>query len=88
MKNPGVNQKTLYELFDRIKCSETDWNYSILVSMIEIYNESIHDLLSSDHYIKLDLKLNSDGLYIPGLTQVSVSNVDEVNEVHRCNQRS
>lgn len=56
--------------------------------MIEIYNESIHDLLSSDHYIKLDLKLNSDGLYIPGLTQVSVSNVDEVNEVHRCNQRS
>lgn len=49
--------------------------------MLEIYNESIHDLLSSNNDNKLDIKLNTDGLYIPGLTQVSVSNLDEINVV-------
>lgn len=49
--------------------------------MLEIYNETIHDLLSSDTENKLNIKLNTDGLYVPGLTQVSVSNLDEVNMV-------
>ena len=59
----------------------SEWRYSILVSMLEIYNESIRDLLSSNRENKLDIRLNTDGLYIPGLTQVSVSNLDEVNMV-------
>ena len=59
----------------------SEWRYSILVSMLEIYNESIRDLLSSNRENKLDIRLNTDGLYIPGLTQVSVSNLDEVNVV-------
>lgn len=52
----------------------------MLVSMVEIYNESIFDLLSNDNN-KLDIKLNFDGPYLPGLTQVSVSDLDEVNTV-------
>ena len=53
----------------------------MFVSMLEIYNEAIHDLLSTNTDNKLDIKLKSDGYYVPGLTQVSVSNLDEVNTV-------
>lgn len=49
--------------------------------MLEIYNESIHDLLAVNSDNKLDIKLKSDGYYVPGLTQVSVSDLDEVNTV-------
>ena len=52
----------------------------MFVSMVEIYNESIHDLLSMDTD-KLNIKLKTDGYYIPGLTQVSVSDMKEVNTV-------
>lgn len=51
------------------------------MSMLEVYNESIHDLLSANTDNKLDIKLKSDGYYVPGLTQVSVSDLDEVNTV-------
>lgn len=49
--------------------------------MLEIYNESIRDLLSANPDSKLDIKLKFDGYYLPGLTQVSVSDLDEVNTV-------
>lgn len=49
--------------------------------MLEIYNESIHDLLSANTENKLDIKLKNDGYYVPGLTQVSVSDLDEINTV-------
>ena len=78
--NPGINQLALYELFAKIRCSHSDWKYSVFVSVVEIYNESIHDLLSMDTD-KLNIKLKSDGYYIPGLTQVSVSDMEEVNTV-------
>lgn len=48
--------------------------------MLEVYNESVHDLLSGDND-KLDVKLKGDELHVPGLTQVTVSNLDEVNTV-------
>lgn len=81
IENPGINQLALLDLFAKIKCSESDWSYSVLVSMLEIYNEAIHDLLSIDNESKLDIKLKSDGFYVPGLTQIAVSSLDEVNTV-------
>ncbi len=49
--------------------------------MLEIYNECVRDLLSVDPTHKLDIKQGSDGVYVPGLTQVAVSQLEEVNEV-------
>ena len=49
--------------------------------MLEIYNEQINDLLnlSNNH---LDIKHDSDGnIHVPGLTQVVVSNLQDVLEV-------
>lgn len=49
--------------------------------MLEVYNESIRDLLSADVAQKMEIKLGPTGVYIPGLTQVCVSSLEEINEV-------
>ena len=39
--DPGINQRALAELFAETGSRNVDWNYSITVSVIEIYNEMI-----------------------------------------------
>jgi kinesin family member C2/C3 len=41
----GVNYRTLEELFQIIKEREGLFQYEIAVSVLEVYNEQIHDLL-------------------------------------------
>ncbi len=57
-----------------------------LVSYLEIYNETIHDLLltseSSDQAPKLDVKTHPQlGVYIPGLTESAVTSASEVDSL-------
>ena len=40
-KNQGVNQRAVAALFEDIEARRAEWEYSIEVSMLEIYNESI-----------------------------------------------
>ena len=82
--NPGINQRALLELFNIIKQRQLDWDFTVIVSVLEVYNESIRDLLAVNHTEKMDVKQGPDGVYVPGLTQVSVTCLEEVNEVHVC----
>jgi kinesin family protein C2/C3 len=82
--NPGINQRALLELFTIIKQRQLDWDFTVVVSVLEVYNESIRDLLAVNHTEKMDVKQGPDGVYVPGLTQVSVTCLEEVNEVRRC----
>ena len=82
--SPGINPRALQELFavteDRIK----EWDYAITVSVMEIYNESIRDLLSDTPTESKEVKQSrnaADGHYVPGLTWIRVQTVDDVNEV-------
>lgn len=43
--NPGVNIRALSRLFECIRERQADYRYQICVSVLEIYNENIHDLL-------------------------------------------
>ncbi|XP_072169012.1 uncharacterized protein [Diadema setosum] len=80
-KNPGINPRALHLLFDET-AARSDFTFSITVSVMEIYNEMLRDLLSSDPTNKLDVKMSTEGgLYVPGLTEVEVSSVDDINEV-------
>ncbi len=81
--NPGINQRALQELFTMVEERREDWHYSIIVSVVEIYNETVRDLLSLNHTEKLEVKQGPEGVYVPGLTQVEVSCLEEVNEVSR-----
>ena len=39
--DPGINQRAIQELFHEISERDSDWDYSISVSVLEIYNEAI-----------------------------------------------
>ena len=54
------------------------FTFSVTVSMFEVYNEQIKDLLTTE-VSKLDLYTNADGqVEIAGLTKELVNNVGEV----------
>ena len=48
---------------------------------MEIYNEMLRDLLGDDPSTKLEVKQGKDGLFVPGLTEIQVDDVQELNEV-------
>lgn len=80
--DPGINQRALRELFSLTAKREGEWRYSLLVSVLEIYNETVRDLLSPDHTRqRMDVKQGPAGVYVPGLTQVQVTSLEEVNKV-------
>lgn len=77
--NRGVNTRALDELFHKSATRRADYNDTISVSILEVYNEAIRDLLvdggSSD---KLEIRQSDQGNYVPGLTQVPVESLQNV----------
>ena len=53
-------------------------DYNFEISLLEIYNESIRDLLSSEQNKKLEVKQGGSGNYVPNLTQIVVKEPEEV----------
>ncbi|XP_074824584.1 kinesin-like protein KIFC3 isoform X2 [Natator depressus] len=83
-ENPGINQRALQLLFSEVQRKASDWGYTITVSVAEIYNEALRDLLGKEPQEKLDIKLCPDGsgqLYVPGLTEFQVRSVEDINKV-------
>ncbi|XP_060066424.1 kinesin-like protein KIFC3 [Ylistrum balloti] len=87
----GINQRALQELFRETSNRGCDWTYKITVTVLEIYNEVIRDLLTpgDDTSTKLDVKMNTDGqLYVPGLCVKEVRSVEDVNRVFATGQKN
>ncbi|XP_006878798.1 PREDICTED: kinesin-like protein KIFC3 isoform X3 [Elephantulus edwardii] len=83
-ENPGINQRALQLLFSEVQEKASDWEYTITVSVAEIYNEVLRDLLGKGPQEKLEIRLCPDGsgqLYVPGLTEFQVRSVDDINKV-------
>ena len=77
----GISPRAVRELV-RITQQEltSEWSYDLSFSMLEIYNETIRDLLvgSSGSPItassnKLDVRQTSAGNTVPGLVEIQVS---------------
>uniref|UniRef100_A0A3B4E8L3 Kinesin-like protein KIFC3 n=1 Tax=Pygocentrus nattereri TaxID=42514 RepID=A0A3B4E8L3_PYGNA len=83
-EDPGINQRALRLLFSEVSEKKPDWDYNITVSMVEIYNETLRNLLGDNPSEKLDIKMCPDGsgqLYVPGLTEFTVESVEDINKV-------
>ncbi|XP_042599449.1 kinesin-like protein KIFC3 isoform X3 [Cyprinus carpio] len=83
-EDPGINQRALRLLFSEVLEKKPDWDYKITVSMVEIYNETLRNLLGDNPNEKLDIKMCPDGsgqLYVPGLTEFTVESVEDINKV-------
>ncbi|XP_069031150.1 kinesin-like protein KIFC3 isoform X2 [Embiotoca jacksoni] len=79
--NPGINQRALRLLFSEVTEKAPDWDYKITVSMVEIYNETLRNLLGENPTDKLDIKMNPDGsgqLYVPGLSEFTVQSPEDI----------
>ncbi|CAL1532394.1 unnamed protein product [Lymnaea stagnalis] len=86
--DPGVNQRALKFLYEETKNSS--WHYTIAASMLEIYNESIRDLLNPDPQAeKLEVKMKPEGgLHVPGLVMVPVQSLEEVNKIFETGRKN
>ncbi|KAK1416632.1 hypothetical protein QVD17_25747 [Tagetes erecta] len=86
-ENRGVNFRTLEELFRVINERKNQIRYEICVSVLEVYNEQIRDLLlpSSQPGVaakRLEIRQIGEGLHhVPGLVEAKVSDMGEVWEV-------
>ncbi|CAN6338990.1 unnamed protein product [Urochloa humidicola] len=83
----GVNYRTLEELFRIIKEREGLFNYEVTVSVLEVYNEQIHDLLLTGSQPgattkRLEVRQVAEGVHhVPGLVEARVTNMNEAWEV-------
>jgi len=93
--DPGINVRALQELFrlkrefekERIKELEVE------VSMLEIYNETVRDLLVSSYTMPnllvaethnvLEIRQGSDGVYVEGIRKVVVEDAKGLRQVMR-----
>ncbi|WAR06986.1 KIF25-like protein [Mya arenaria] len=77
-KDEGVIPRAARELF-RLISEKPDGKISVEVSVVEIYNNDIQDLLSGDPHAKHDVITGPDGsLSIPTLTSKKVKKIQDV----------
>ncbi|KAK4778995.1 hypothetical protein SAY86_006523 [Trapa natans] len=90
--NRGVNYRTLEELFRIAEDRRGIMKYELSVSILEVYNEKIKDLLvdsSDEPPKKLEIKQAAEGTQeVPGLVEVRVSSTAEVWEILRSGSRA
>ncbi|XP_075072250.1 kinesin-like protein KIF11 [Mixophyes fleayi] len=77
----GIIPRTLHQIFEKL--SESGTEFSVKVSLLEIYNEELFDLLSPAQDVGERLQMfddprNKGGVIIKGLEEVTVHNKDEV----------
>ncbi|EOX91895.1 Di-glucose binding protein with Kinesin motor domain isoform 3 [Theobroma cacao] len=79
-QNRGVNYRTLEQLFQIAKERSETFMYNISVSVLEVYNEQIRDLLSTSPTSKrLEIKQSAEGFHhVPGIIEAKVDNIKEV----------
>ncbi|XP_058508009.1 kinesin-like protein KIF11 isoform X2 [Solea solea] len=80
----GIIPRTLHQIFEKL--SENGTEFSVKVSLLEIYNEELFDLLSPSEDVSERLQLfddprNKRGVVVKGLEEVTVHNKDEVYQI-------
>ncbi|KAJ2700793.1 tubulin-dependent ATPase kip3 [Coemansia sp. IMI 203386] len=80
-EDPGVIFLTMQELFERLVAAEDEKAIDVTVSYLEVYNETIRDLLGPDVGNPVSLALREDaqqGVTVIGLSEHVPKNVEEV----------
>ncbi|KAJ2162501.1 tubulin-dependent ATPase kip3 [Coemansia sp. RSA 552] len=80
-EDPGVIFLTMQELFERVSAAEDEKTTEVTLSYLEVYNETIRDLLVDDGVPAVPLALREDlkqGVTVAGLSEHVPRSVDEV----------
>ncbi|KAK1268337.1 Kinesin-4 [Acorus gramineus] len=89
-KNRGVNYRTLKELFTVAEERRETNSYNISVSVLEVYNEQIRDLLNASPATKkLEVRQAAEGVHhVPGIVEADVRDIKEVWDVLQAGSNS
>lgn len=75
----GIIPRAFNHIFGVIDGDTSGWTFLVRCAYLEIYNESILDLLGGDHEEKHEIKEDPDkGIYVKNLTTVIIKDVREV----------
>ena len=77
-EDPGVNIRALDKLFSVASERDVDTEYNIRISLLEIYNERIQDLLSATPTQQLKAIQTVGGMQVQDLTYVQVDSAAQV----------
>lgn len=77
-EQPGIMERAMNDVFRKNEQMRVTKDISIKASYIEIYNETIKDLLTSGSK-HLELREDpSQGVVVSGITEISVSSTSEI----------
>ncbi|XP_063783351.1 kinesin-like protein klp-3 [Pseudophryne corroboree] len=76
-QKPGVNIRSIRELL-RICHERERTKYTTKISMLEIYNESVWDLLSQNGNKQLEIRSQGKNVTVPGLTEAVVLTEEDI----------
>ncbi|KAJ9559980.1 hypothetical protein OSB04_005140 [Centaurea solstitialis] len=76
VENPGVMVLAIKDLFNKVRQRSCDGNHVVHLSYLEVYNETVRDLLSPGR--PLVLREDKQGIMAAGLTQYRAYSTDEV----------
>ncbi|KAH1111365.1 hypothetical protein GLYMA_04G145200v4 [Glycine max] len=76
VESPGVMVLAIKDLFNKIRMRSYDGNHAVHLSYLEVYNETVRDLLSPGR--PLVLREDKQGIVAAGLTQYRAYSTDEV----------
>jgi len=80
--NPGVRERSLQKIFNYIDDHESDYDFSVKISLLEIYNNELRDLLvPADKKNPPKLKIftrKSGNTEVQHLTHIQVTRLDQV----------
>jgi len=75
----GVNLRALEELIQRANDRSDEYDDTISISILEVYNEEIHDLLvEGGSHEKLEIRQSERGNYVPNLVSHPVTSMRNV----------
>ncbi|KAK9164816.1 hypothetical protein Scep_000007 [Stephania cephalantha] len=82
--NPGITPRATAEIFKIIKRDSNKFSFSLKVYMVELYQDTLVDLLLPKYakHLKLDIKKDSKGMVsVENITIVSVSTCEELSGI-------
>jgi kinesin family protein 18/19 len=79
--DPGIIYLAMKDLFFRLRDQESSKIFDVSLSYLEVYNETIRDLLSETVQSGLDLREDENQIVVAGLSEHSPRNEDEVMEL-------
>lgn len=84
----GIIPNSFEQIFNGIANAKEGQQFLVRCSYLEIYNENIRDLLSTDHTRVLELKENKDKVvYVKDLTDIVVHTAEDMNRVMKTGHR-